>query len=55
MGEVIQPKELPVPEVYSPGYKVGNSLWLAGQTAVRGQAVLAGHAGRATALARRWS
>jgi enamine deaminase RidA (YjgF/YER057c/UK114 family) len=34
MGEVIQPANLPKPEPYSLGYKVGNMLWVAGQTAV---------------------
>ena len=34
MGEVIQPAQLPKPEPYSLGYKVGNLLWVAGQTAV---------------------
>jgi enamine deaminase RidA (YjgF/YER057c/UK114 family) len=34
MGEAIQPKELPVPEPYSLGYKVGDTLWVAGQTPV---------------------
>ena len=34
MGEVIQPGQLPQPEPYSLGYKVGNQLWVAGQTAV---------------------
>jgi enamine deaminase RidA (YjgF/YER057c/UK114 family) len=33
MGDVIQPKELTEPEPYSLGYKVGNVLWVAGQTA----------------------
>lgn len=32
--EVIQPKELPVPEPYSLGMKVGNLLWVAGQCAI---------------------
>jgi enamine deaminase RidA (YjgF/YER057c/UK114 family) len=31
--EFIQPAELPVPEPYSLGVKVGNMLWVAGQTA----------------------
>ena len=34
MGEVIQPAQLPKPEPYSLGYKVGNQLWVAGQTPV---------------------
>src|SRR4030095_6865983 len=34
MGEVIQPANLPKPEAYSLGYKVGNLLWVAGQTPV---------------------
>ena len=34
MGEVIQPANLPRPEPYSLGYKVGDQLWVAGQTAV---------------------
>lgn len=34
MGEVIQPAQLPRPEPYSLGYKVGNTVWVAGQTAV---------------------
>ena len=34
MGETIQPAQLPRPEPYSLGYKVGNLLWVAGQTAV---------------------
>jgi enamine deaminase RidA (YjgF/YER057c/UK114 family) len=34
VGEVIQPANLPAPEPYSLGYKVGNQLWVAGQTAV---------------------
>ena len=34
MGEPIQPKELPRPEPYALGYKVGNTVWVAGQTAV---------------------
>ena len=33
MGEVISPKELEPPEPYSLGYKVGNLLVVAGQTA----------------------
>lgn len=33
MGDVIQPPELPVPQPYSLGYRVGNLLWVAGQTA----------------------
>src|SRR5438093_9386006 len=33
MGEVISPKELQPPEPYSLGYKVGNLLVVAGQTA----------------------
>jgi len=34
MGEIIQPAQLPRREPYSLGYKVGNQLWVAGQTAV---------------------
>jgi len=34
VGEAIQPAQLPRPEPYSLGYKVGNLLWVAGQTAV---------------------
>ena len=34
MGEVIQPANLPRPEAYSLGYKVGNLLWVAGQTPI---------------------
>ena len=42
MGDVIQPRELPVPEPYSLGYRVGNSLWVAGQTAVGDDAKVVG-------------
>jgi enamine deaminase RidA (YjgF/YER057c/UK114 family) len=34
MREIIQPAQLPTPEVYSLGYKVGDQLWLAGQTPI---------------------
>jgi enamine deaminase RidA (YjgF/YER057c/UK114 family) len=34
VGEMIQPAQLPRPEPYSLGYKVGSYLWVAGQTAV---------------------
>lgn len=34
MGEIIQPAQLPKPEPYSLGYKVGDQLWVAGQTPV---------------------
>lgn len=34
MGETIQPRELPKPEPYALGYKTGNTVWVAGQTAV---------------------
>ena len=34
MGEVIHPANLPRPEAYSLGYKVGNLLWVAGQTPI---------------------
>jgi len=34
MGEAIQPANLPTPEAYSLGYKVGNLLWVAGQTPI---------------------
>ena len=34
MGQEIQPKELPKPAPYALGFKVGNHLWVAGQTAV---------------------
>jgi enamine deaminase RidA (YjgF/YER057c/UK114 family) len=35
MGEIIQPREMPDPpdRVYSHGYKVGDTLWVAGQCA----------------------
>ncbi len=33
MGERIQPKEIPEPQGYSLGYKVGSYLWIAGQIA----------------------
>jgi enamine deaminase RidA (YjgF/YER057c/UK114 family) len=34
MREVIQPAQLPVPAAYSLGYKVGDQLWVAGQTPI---------------------
>jgi len=34
MGQEIQPSELPRPEPYALGQKVGNMLWIAGQTPV---------------------
>lgn len=34
MGETIQPRELSKPEPYALGYKTGNTVWVAGQTAV---------------------
>lgn len=34
MGESIQPAGMRVPEHYSSAYRVGNTLWIAGQTAM---------------------
>jgi enamine deaminase RidA (YjgF/YER057c/UK114 family) len=34
MGQEIQPREIPRPETYALGQKVGNQLWIAGQTPV---------------------
>lgn len=34
MGESIQPAGMRVPEHYSSGWRVGNLLWIAGQTAM---------------------
>ena len=33
MGDRIQPREIPEPQGYSLGYRVGNYLWVAGQIA----------------------
>ena len=40
--DVIQPQELPVPEPYSLGIKVGNLLWVAGQCAIGDDGELVG-------------
>ena len=40
--DVIQPKELPVPEPYSLGMRVGNLLWVAGQCAIGDDGELVG-------------
>jgi enamine deaminase RidA (YjgF/YER057c/UK114 family) len=42
VAEEIQPKELPRPEPYALGQKVGNMLWIAGQTPVGDDGKVAG-------------
>lgn len=42
MGEVIQPAQLQKPAPYSLGYKVGNLVWVAGQTATGDDGTIVG-------------
>jgi len=56
MGETIQPRELPKPEPYALGYKAGNTVWVAGQTAVGDDGKIVGlgdHKAQAACIFRR--